>query len=1086
MVGVSLPLIPPSPRASPKSPAAVVAVTGVLTEEVSQPLPQPLIAAAPPPARAQTSRLPNAVAARVLSVSARVPSRLRTSTSALKSASETGSSNAHERALLALFSGGGAEGGRAIGGGTCTCECSCASAPTPVGPLGLASEEEDASASARRAFRALAAQHKAQLAARDATIAALEAAAAATSPGGEQYALLRDELEWTQEEARGLRAKVASLVKLLDRAGATIRAAEEKRGGGSSSPSTAAVAMASNGGRVDWAPLVPHMRDLFARARTDAQIVETVAQYIGKLTAQVAGLETASEGTTARAAEGEARREAMMRTIQQQQREIDDLRDDLLRARREGGGGGGNGAGNSSGSDSIAALRREFEQERAKLLHQVTSLETAMRNTVTARPFFVALGKGVAVPPFLRFDGRVRNLSLSKAAVENMIVALWLTRFLPTLEGCPALEEAGLGDEARRRAVGGGGGGPRALMDVFGSTTVLAEALDRQFSAEGQWLAAALDSGAVSKRRQGEGGGDQSRFSLGNAAASIAAGSGGRAPSLSSGGNGSAPASPSSQQSPTGAGGGGGGGSLVDYDNLALWSIRRSDVRKLLSFHDHLVRFFVEMLRPDRISALFTNYTISSSSSSAFAAYGQSAAVIPSPQSRGVATPPVADIARHLRAPLLLCAPQAATLLRPAATVPPEVAEAAYALMDGCDRFSFDADVELFRRVAKGHLPEAAFYDQMLMLQKLRVALLRSAADERAELIGVGAVASQLHSSSSNNNNNNATSRQTSLSQGRRRSTAHGLGGSASSPPSFGNGDGDDEEEDVYGDGGAAPNVASVLRALRRFFPAKAADEFRLLQRALLLDVGAISLTSEEARVQKGGVGAASAAGGGPPSSSVSPLEGMGAVSAAHLALPVDVRGLFASNESGNQGYFLETVRNQHVEGLSTHMAEVQCAILSLGATALGPTAAVASPSPPAAPPVSGGGRRASQQQQNQQLQQQQAHAPLIRIRDRLAEIDPLKPRADVNDYLFHLLQLLYTDRARLGAADGDLVHKGRDEWFAPPLCYHPTPLEELARHCPLVLCKRCGPATAAGVGASGGQIAAAAPAKRGASKASQ
>eukprot|EP00388_Colpodella_angusta_P048804 GDKK01077421.1.p1 GENE.GDKK01077421.1~~GDKK01077421.1.p1 ORF type:complete len:304 (+),score=-5.61 GDKK01077421.1:85-996(+) len=291
----------------------------------------------------------------------------------------------------------------------------------------------------------------------------------------------------------------------------------------------------------------------------------------------------------------------------------------------------------------------------------------------------------------------------------------------------------------------------------------------------------------------------------------------------------------------------------------------------------------------------------------------------------------------------------------------------------------------------------------MIMLQKLRVALLQSAVAEREE-------------------------------------AREAAGLETSRRGSFGSESPEEHDEAKLS---SRPTVSSVLRMLRKFFPSKTADEFRLLQRALLLDVRAISLNSEEAFVHRGA------------------LEGMGTVSESHMSLPVDVRQLFASNDSGNQGYFLESIRNQHLESLSTYMAEVQVAILSLlnsDAQSVSSGNYLAVSPPPR-------GNNLSRHKRSSFLQQRGSHqtAPLILIRDRLADIDPMKPRTDINLYLYHLIQLMFTDRQRINSPDADLIHKVCEDWFEPPLCYHPINLEELAKYCALVLCKRCGPASPQG-----------------------
>eukprot|EP00658_Telonema_sp_P-2_P077247 TRINITY_DN6939_c0_g1_i1.p1 TRINITY_DN6939_c0_g1~~TRINITY_DN6939_c0_g1_i1.p1 ORF type:complete len:525 (+),score=63.86 TRINITY_DN6939_c0_g1_i1:552-2126(+) len=441
---------------------------------------------------------------------------------------------------------------------------------------------------------------------------------------------------------------------------------------------------------------------------------------------------------------------------------------------------------------------------------------------------------------------------------------------------------------------------------------------------------------------------------------------------------------------------------LVDYDNLNVWEVRRGDARKFVSFHDHVARFLIEVIKPDKMPLVLYQYS----------------------KTDGLNTPPMADVARNARTNLMMCAPQQNVVMRPAAAMPVEVAEIAYSLMDGCDRFSFDADVELFRRISKGQLPEAAFFDQMIMLQKLKLILNHSAVIEREQA-----------------------------------REAAGLGDSRRGSGSFlGSSIDFDDVSDSPQSLGKKATVQSVLRMLRKFFPAKTQEDFRLLQRALLLDVQAISLNSEEAMVQKG------------------TLDGMGMVTTDQMALGVDVSLLFASNDSGNQGYFLECVRNQHIESLTTYMAEVQHAILSLCKPEVDTTVpapslqsqpslltSTTSSSTMLAPPGAGRSRAGSMLIRGQRgstlsLRSQGAAASVLSIRDRLAELDPIKPRSDINTHVYHLLQLLYIDRQRVNAPDADLVHQSCEDWFQPPLCHHIVNLEEISKYCPMVLAKRCGP----------------------------
>jgi hypothetical protein len=44
------------------------------------------------------------------------------------------------------------------------------------------------------------------------------------------------------------------------------------------------------------------------------------------------------------------------------------------------------------------------------------------------KPFFIASGRGLSVPVYLRFEGRVKNLDLPKKDVEDLINVIWAAR----------------------------------------------------------------------------------------------------------------------------------------------------------------------------------------------------------------------------------------------------------------------------------------------------------------------------------------------------------------------------------------------------------------------------------------------------------------------------------------------------------------------------------------------------------------------------------------------------------------------------------------------------------------------------------
>eukprot|EP01012_Entosiphon_sulcatum_P041548 TRINITY_DN55404_c0_g1_i1.p1 TRINITY_DN55404_c0_g1~~TRINITY_DN55404_c0_g1_i1.p1 ORF type:complete len:793 (+),score=137.75 TRINITY_DN55404_c0_g1_i1:22-2379(+) len=71
-----------------------------------------------------------------------------------------------------------------------------------------------------------------------------------------------------------------------------------------------------------------------------------------------------------------------------------------------------------------------------------------------------------------------------------------------------------------------------------------------------------------------------------------------------------------------------------------------------------------------------------------------------------------------------------------------EMFELSYSIVDACERFQADADVELFLRVLRDEIPEDTFYDQMCMIQKLKDMFARSA--DKSGVIAVFSVVALL------------------------------------------------------------------------------------------------------------------------------------------------------------------------------------------------------------------------------------------------------------------------------------------------------------------------------------------------------
>eukprot|EP01062_Namystynia_karyoxenos_P080613 TRINITY_DN8709_c0_g2_i1.p1 TRINITY_DN8709_c0_g2~~TRINITY_DN8709_c0_g2_i1.p1 ORF type:complete len:979 (+),score=302.59 TRINITY_DN8709_c0_g2_i1:83-3019(+) len=178
--------------------------------------------------------------------------------------------------------------------------------------------------------------------------------------------------------------------------------------------------------------------------------------------------------------------------------------------------------------------------------------------------------------------------------------------------------------------------------------------------------------------------------------------------------------------------------------------------------------------------------------------------------------------------------------------------EWAYSMVDACSRFKYDADVELFQRILTGDLPEDAYYDQTVMIEKFRGALVVE--DQRRGRVS------------------------------QRRVTIP------------------DEAMAFVVDTAERPSgllpPALVLSVLGRFFPAKSAASRIALRSALFDDIGLKVEGPTDEAVQQALDGAADA----------------------------KYNDLFSSDAKGNQGQFMECLRDQYVEELMTNTTDVlQC-----------------------------------------------------------------------------------------------------------------------------------------------------------------
>eukprot|EP01065_Artemidia_motanka_P009506 TRINITY_DN14872_c0_g1_i1.p1 TRINITY_DN14872_c0_g1~~TRINITY_DN14872_c0_g1_i1.p1 ORF type:complete len:670 (+),score=167.25 TRINITY_DN14872_c0_g1_i1:894-2903(+) len=187
--------------------------------------------------------------------------------------------------------------------------------------------------------------------------------------------------------------------------------------------------------------------------------------------------------------------------------------------------------------------------------------------------------------------------------------------------------------------------------------------------------------------------------------------------------------------------------------------------------------------------------------------------------------------------------------------------ETAYSVMDACARFKYDADVELFHRILTGDLPEDAYYDQTVVIEKFRMALYEQ--DVRSSDGGVEYDWTQDID----------------------------LALTGVLKPRLGA----DPDQKVSG----KLSVTAVLDALPRFFPAKTSASRDALRVALCDDAG-LRHTLQQADADEA-------------------AELLNVTEVAYL-------DLFVSDAKGNQGSFIEALRDQYVEELMMHTTEVlQC-----------------------------------------------------------------------------------------------------------------------------------------------------------------
>jgi len=587
-----------------------------------------------------------------------------------------------------------------------------------------------------------------------------KAEAASKDAGGSAYRAVQAELEGQRTQCRQLAAKIKALMKLLERAGATIKHQEEQH--------EQDAAIAATGGAhaaLDWEQARAVVPDLIIEDREGPGILRDVVEYIEKLNLRLAEVEASNEVFSEKFADKDAQADAL-------RRERDSLAVKVrlheatitsLRAEAEAATGEATGL-----RKELEEARKGFEAERDKLILANMEAEKAIRKTVESKPFFIAQGRGLSVPVYLRYDGKVRNLDMPKKDVEDLINLVWAAR-----DTHNAVKRAQKAIEHREKQARG------ELKDDSAANVVVN-----------------LGSGNTIEQ-------------------------------------------------------------LIDYDNTRF-------VKRLIGpFAEHVACFLIDH---------FANGA-GARGDSAGDDHGDMDANRRLPGGRG-------KKGKDDKPAVKL--PTKQQMRKYGFMMPAGVVEYAYSLMEGCEKFKYDADIELFRRVARGEISELAYFDQMIMLVKLRSALQASA---RA-----------------NGSTNSAT-------------------------------------------------IKMIIDVVQKFFPTKSQESVDLLRKALVLEI--------------------------PDGNNMSDV--------ALQSIRLSIAKLFASNEHGNQGSFMEAVRDQHLEEVCVYVSEVSDTISAC----------------------------ANQPDARGKM------VPLYVVRRRLHELDPLKPMEDINRFLLNALNVYNNDGEEEDDEDG-------------------------------------------------------------------
>ena len=777
---------------------------------------------------------------------------------------------------------------------------------------------------AQRAFEKTVWTFRQQLSEKAAEVDTLRRVIADREPGGGSYGEVQRQLDDSRNREAESRAKLRSLMKLLERASATIRTLEEKAqeeadnmtvvlrrdsavgrrksttnlgasGGGkvsgTGSGGGGAAGAGGGGGTLSlraglnalgpqWEAMKPFLPDLMTDDREDHAILRDVCEGVEKLYMKCGDLEMGNEALSDQYAEKDAAFEAATRDLAMTRSRFNAAQSAIegLNLNMEG-----LRAELAAAHETYATAKRAWELEKDKLIARVFEVEQSIRTAVEFKPYFVGLGRSRNVAPFLRYEGRVRNLAMPKKDVEELIGRIWTARDAGSWFHKSLSKFIDMAKTASRRALveRGGSNGALVIMHDDGDDAADHPSLMGADPAGSSLVAALMrqsDSAGLLKVE-----------------------------------------------------------AFVDYDNVGQF------VRlPAYNFVEHLTQFLLDHFRGDAGDddgqtggdggGPVAGESSSKKRAGASGAAGSVTAVGPSAAAKGGKT--VKGKKGGGAAGTAAAQSQGAggvvpnfVFHRAGFVNPARVAEVAYSLMEGCEKFKYDADVELFRRVAKEEINEMCYFDQVGMLAKFRAVLL------------------------------------------------------------------------CFGDWSGVIPFIKVRSAMKSFFIAKSGDSLESLMRALLAEIPGADTSGDgghqmdDPKIQT------------------------------HV---FSISKLFASNEHGNQGPFLEAVRDQHLEELCTHHTEVIDAIIACGATS--------------STEEGGGGHHASSPSLNENASNEGSPtgglgrivvpppvatgcATLAKVREALQQLDPLKPVEDVNAFILDAVHVYHKQQqfqlARPQGADG-------------------------------------------------------------------